>query len=325
MNAKPVAPALGPPFRPEHQLNHEYDRLSAPQGSRPIILPCLPRLPPNATALREFLVEDLCPVKLNRLASHLWLCSTPYTNVPPLHSHAVHKRNIVLAEDPGLHLVWEAGRIFIKPLPPYLLSHAFWTTHLISGDVNGDKRVVVQSALGLLRSYGYCIRHESDLRVAKEAHLIPQDVTWEQWADFSASFPAIRDDEVAPRYHYGKIQLSRLHWLVRIYLGQLNYYYIDGGYGDSFARYYGPLLFIFGTLSVLLSAMQVGMAVEQLQSRDWTAFWSVCRWFSVWSLLLCATVALYLVTSFVIKSLDELLWAAKSQYRARSRPETEMT
>ncbi|KAL9598158.1 MAG: hypothetical protein Q9219_004655 [cf. Caloplaca sp. 3 TL-2023] len=139
------------------------------------------------------------------------------------------------------------------------------------------------AGMGLLRSYFYCIRHETDLRVAQQdnLHLVPAGVTWQQWCAFSATFDAIDNWEVSPRYRYGKLQLSRLHWLVRIRLRELNYYYIDGGYGESFARYYGPLLFVFGILSVLLSAMQVGMAVEQLQSRNWATFWSLCRWFSV--------------------------------------------
>ncbi|KAL8697646.1 MAG: hypothetical protein Q9224_002207 [Gallowayella concinna] len=302
------APAVAPPFKKEHQLNKDLDTLLAPQG------------------LQDYLIEDVCPTKLNSLAPHLWLCSTPsHTNIPPFHSHAVHKRDIILTEDPGLHLVWERSRILVKPLPSYLLSHAFWTHHLLNGEIDGDRKVVIQGALGLLRSYHFCIRHPSDFRVAQTVHLIPPDATWEQWCDFSTSFPAIENDQVAPRYHYGKLQLSRLHWLVRMYRGELNYYYMDGGYGDSFAIYYGPLLFVFGTLSVLLSAMQVGMAVEQVQSRDWTAFWGVCRWFSVWSLMFCALVSLYLMVSFVIKSSDELVWAAKAQYSARPRLKTEIT
>lgn len=91
---------------------------------------------------------------------------------------------------------------------------------------------------------------------------MPHDVTWKQWCDFSTFFDEIQNDEVASRYHYGKLQLSRLHWLVRIFSRELYYYYIDGDYGESFKRYAGPLLFVFGILSVLLSAWQVGMAVE---------------------------------------------------------------
>lgn len=323
MDTKLAVSRASPPFQKQHQLDNELDDWLP--GN---VLPTCPRLSLDSAALKGFLVGDVCPTKLNRLAPHLWMCSAPsHTNIPPLHNHAVHNRTIVLTEDPGLHLVWETGRIFIKPLPTYLLSYTFWLRYLLNDESGHDKKLVTQASLGLLRSYDYCIRHESDLHIAQQPHLnlIPPGVTWKQWCEFSSSFNAISNSDVAPRYHYGKLQHSRLHWLVRIHLRELNYYYIDGGYGDSFARYYGPLLFLFGILSVLLSAMQVGMAVEQLQSRNWIAFWALSRWFSVSSLVLCALAAFYLIASFLIKSMDELLWAARAQYRARPRSKTEMT
>lgn len=328
MNAKPAIVAPRPPFKKECQLNAELDGLL--QGKTSLSLPSQPSLSlVPSTRLTDFLVRDICPTKLNRLAPYLWLCSTPsHTNIPPLHGHAVHGRTIIPAEDPALHLAWATGRIYVKPLPAYLLSHAFWTCYLLTdADTCLEKKLVAQSGRGLLRSYYYSIRHESDFRIAQQSHLnlIPSNVTWERWCDFSVSFDDIENNEVAPRYHYGKLQLSRLHWLVRIYLRELNYYYIDGGYGESFTRYYGPLLFVFGVLSVLLSAMQVGMAVEQLQSRDWTAFWSACRWFSVLSLVFLAVVSLFLLMLFIVKSLDELIWAARAQYRARPRAKIDMT
>ena len=326
MNAKHGITGTSPPFRKQHQLDNGLDDLLL--GDVSGVLPTYPRLSLNSAALREILIEDICPIKLNRLAPHLWICSAPsHTNIPPLHNHAIHDRTIVLTEDPSLHLVWETGRTFIKPLPTYLLSHTFWAQYLLLDRSKPEKTILTQAALGLLRSYYYCLRHESDLRIAQQPHLnlMPPTITWKQWCEFSSSFNAITNDSVAPRYHYGKLQLSRLHWLVRIRLRELKYYYIDGGYGDSFARCYGPLLFLFGILSVLLSAMQVGMAVEQLQSREWIVFWAVCRWFSVASLSLCALVTFYLVLSFIIKSLDELVWAARAQYRARPRSKSGMT
>jgi hypothetical protein len=70
--------------------------------------------------------------------------------------------------------------------------------------------------------------------------------------------------------------------------------------------------------------MQVGMAVEQLQSRDWWAFWSVCRWCSVISLVILAVVSLFLLVVFLVKTLDEMMWAARAQYRARPRPKNDI-
>ena len=155
-------------------------------------------------------------------------------------------------------------------------------------------------------------------------NLMPPTITWKQWCEFSSSFNAITNDSVAPRYHYGKLQLSRLHWLVRIRLRELNYYYIDGGYGDSFARYYGQLLFLFGILSVLLVQCRWEWPLSSCSPAIRFHF-GPCKWFSVASFLLCALVTFYLVLSFIIKSLDELVWAARAQYRARPRSKSEMT
>jgi hypothetical protein len=42
------------------------------------------------------------------------------------------RREIVVTEDPRLHLVWIYDRVFIKPLPKYLLSHDFWQIYLLT-------------------------------------------------------------------------------------------------------------------------------------------------------------------------------------------------
>jgi hypothetical protein len=248
MNTTPAAVALRPPFRKEHQLNNEFDGVVAGTGS--LVLPSQPRLSmASSKDLAEFLVADICPTKLNQLATHLWLCSaSSYTTVPPLHNHAIHGRTILPTEDPALHSVWVWGRIFLKPLPAYLLSHTFWTQYLYHSSTHVTLKPVTQAALGLLRSYRLSIRHESVLRIAQQSHLnlVPHDITWKQRCDFSTSFDEIQKDEAAPRYHYGKLQLSRLHWLVRIFSRELYYCYIDGDYGESFERYAGPLLFVLG-------------------------------------------------------------------------------
>ncbi len=85
MNAAPAAVALRPPFRKEHQLNNEFDGVVA--GTTSVVLPSQPRLSlASSRDLAHFLVADICPTKLNQLATHLWLCSaSSYTNVPPLH------------------------------------------------------------------------------------------------------------------------------------------------------------------------------------------------------------------------------------------------
>ncbi|KAG6986720.1 hypothetical protein G7Y79_00073g098190 [Physcia stellaris] len=171
MSEKTNAAMTAPPFRREHQLNNELDGTA--QGQTIGCLPSQPNIPLSTSKqLSDFLLGDICPTKLNGLAPHLWLCSTPsHTNIPPLHHHAIHGRTIIASEDPALHLIWFTGRIFIKPLPAYLLSHAFWQQYIYGGEPCENKKLIAESGLGLLRSYIYSICYERDLRIAQEPHL----------------------------------------------------------------------------------------------------------------------------------------------------------
>ncbi|KAI4858955.1 hypothetical protein F4820DRAFT_193497 [Hypoxylon rubiginosum] len=48
----------------------------------------------------------------------------------PLHHQLLLDRDVVIAEQMDLHLVWTPGRIFLKPLPPFLLEPRFWRDQL---------------------------------------------------------------------------------------------------------------------------------------------------------------------------------------------------
>lgn len=78
---------------------------------------------------KEFLEGEFSVPKLDSLYEHLWLAGLP---VPPrpLHYQLVLQREIVVCEKMDVHLVWEKGRIHIKPIPWFLLSPAFWETNL---------------------------------------------------------------------------------------------------------------------------------------------------------------------------------------------------
>ena len=52
-------------------------------------------------------------------------------------------------------------------------------------------------------------------------------------------------------------------------------------YSDYFARFYGPILFIFAIVSTMLNCMQVGLATEQISLNHWVVLWSISRWFIV--------------------------------------------
>ena len=121
------------------------------------------------------------------------------------------------------------------------------------------------SALGFLRIYYYLIQHESDFEIAySKTRLLPSDITWNEFCAFSKDFSDISDDAVSERYCYGEIRLTRLNLYAKLIIGKFQYERVDGQYGAFFARFYGPLLFIFGILSIILSTIQVELGVEIL-------------------------------------------------------------
>ncbi|PYH91311.1 hypothetical protein BO71DRAFT_401476 [Aspergillus ellipticus CBS 707.79] len=188
---------LKPPYTRENQLCASPIHL-------PAYLPDLDLRP--RSQVTEDLEHDLHTHRLDRMSSHLWLAGLPKA-ARPLHRQTRLNRQIIVTETPTEHLVWHETRIFVKPLPEYLLSHDFWST--LSAD-----RTLHASACGLLLSYCWLICTKSDLSIAHSAQLIPAHITWESWTSFAADFVAHIDtqslQDVSPRYHFGELRLSRL-------------------------------------------------------------------------------------------------------------------
>lgn len=315
---------MDPPFDEEHQL-HELHSADPPYHDR---LPSQPLLSivSDPKRLFEFLDQHLLTTDLDHMAPNLWLMATQSgLHVSPLHHQKIKGRRIELTEDPGLHLVWIDDRIFIKPLPPYLQSFAFWVKYL-KGTIptepdakspeimfphwNLQKGRISKAALGLLRSYALLIRHSSDLDLAIDCRLLPPETSFLSFCLFASRFLSITDSEVSPRYGYGELRLTRLNFWSKIFLGRWNYMTVHRQYSQYFQRVYGPLLFTFGFFSVVLSALQVEMAVESVwSSNQWTGFWTFSRAFSIVSLGFVGLPALALVSLFLGKLLMELLYA----------------
>jgi hypothetical protein len=310
------------PFQPKYQLNGNLD---VPDTER-TCLPGNPRIRlDDPFQLNSFINKDFGLGDLERLAPHLWLLSKhDGGNISPLHRQFVKGRRIVTTEDIRLHLVWYYDRIFIKPLPQYITSHAFWSEYLISSPLNPSKALnqkdeIRKTLLGFLRTYSYLITHESDFYIAQEQHLIPKDVTWTQLSNFMMRFESIIDDDVARRFHYGELRLTRLNFYSRLILHKRNFQRVHSQYGSYFASYYGPLLFTFATLSLLLNAMQVEMAVEQVNLRNrWFGFWDACRGFSITCLVLTILLSLWLAVLFLYKFVMEWVYALSQQRMRRA-------
>ncbi|KAK8104695.1 uncharacterized protein PG998_011728 [Apiospora kogelbergensis] len=237
----------------------------------------------------------------------------------PLHRQRVKRRAIVITEDPKLHLVWIHDRVFVKPLPRYILSCPFWQRFL-SCDSTGDThhhRRVRQAALGYLRTYCYLIRYESDFRIAQESNLqlIPSDATWEQFCRFRADLASISDGDVSARYCFGEIRLTRLNFYAPILLRKSYFQRVEYQYGTYFARFYGPILFWLGIVSVVLSGLQVAVAVEEQSAGERQALSVFALGFSVAMMVFSWALLFLLVSVFVYKVAKEWNFAIQDRMR----------
>lgn len=102
--------------------------------------------------------------------------------------------------------------------------------------------------------------------------------------------------------------------------GSLRLDTLEGGaqYGTYFARFYGPLLFIFAVFSVVLSAMQVALAVlplSDIQPPSWSAFARASKGFAVFTLVCVALVGLFLLSALILRMASETAFALKDLVR----------
>lgn len=313
-----------PPFRKDQQLcaflDHKHESSDTLPG-----WPCVSLN--DRGAVGDVLYRELYAPDLETVAPRLWILSTQSSaNVEALHRQRIKGREILVTENPRLHLVWIHGRVFIKPIPAYLLSHQFWEQFLLGkpgpGPAQGSRQErVLRATTGYLRTYYHLIRHESDFGIAKEDHLrlIPRYVEWEDFCRFISNFGPIQDADVSPRYHYGELRLSRLNFYAPFLFGKFHFQKPYGQYSDYFGRFYGPLLFVFAVASTVLSSMQVEMAVEQISAAQGEVLWSVCRWTSTVILAGTGLIALGFCLLWLWLFCDE--WVYALRYRARKRKE----
>lgn len=308
----------------EHPLSANDDTLQPQSGAKAIqYIPGNPGISLLPNEVYDHLFNELATPLLNKLYAQLWLVARKSGHhIDALHSQKVKGRSIIPTEDPRLHLVWNRNKIYIKPIPLFLLNHEFWVRYLqpLKRGLSSENPSLTPEtpeptasvfdnsiAVGFIRSYVSLIKYPLDLAIAKECYLIPADTDWIQWSIFINHFRGIGDDSVAKRYHYGQMRLSRLNWVVRIFHPQhtRTRWFYENPYwstGDFMERATFPLVFLFASLSVILSSMQVALSVpadrlwsqipndDELQEMN-RAFWLfsiavVLLWLLTWALLL---------------------------------------
>ncbi|KAI6080517.1 hypothetical protein F4821DRAFT_273792 [Hypoxylon rubiginosum] len=154
-----------------------------------------------------YLEKELSVGRLNALVKWLWVAGRPMPP-RPLHHQLLLGRDVVITEQMDLHLVWAPGRIFPKPLLPFLLEPRFCRDQLASREATS------RSALGFLFSYAGLICYESDFWIAKEKYLLPHQVEWVAWRDFIWELGTEHIyTKVDIRFLYGELRLGRLNIL----------------------------------------------------------------------------------------------------------------
>ncbi|KAK2810988.1 hypothetical protein FQN50_002581 [Emmonsiellopsis sp. PD_5] len=288
-NSQVSSNKLRPPFSQERSL------LDPARVQQPATVRLDGQLLLSAQEPARYMDVELKTPKLDRIHRHLWLAGLPRP-ARPLHRQKLLDRTILVTEIPDEHLVWRESEIFIKPIPEFLLSYKLWEDRLCRDEE------LHQCACGFLLSYSWLVCYKSDFRIAKEVGLLPAEIEWEQWNRF-----------VSKRYRYGELRLSRLHSIYRFMPSTFsvdNFVrgYMSGStwYRAFFKRNFAWLLALFVYVSVVLSAMQVGLATKQLEGN--IHFHEVSYGFAVMSVVI---VALSILVIF-------MLWAVLFWYHIYS-------
>ncbi|KAH9860302.1 hypothetical protein J1614_011632 [Plenodomus biglobosus] len=311
-----------PPFSVANQLVRDLEPGSGALQSTTLPgQPCIPL--DDLIRTTKFLHDDLWSEDLERIAPRLWIMSTMSSaNISPLHRQQVKGREIIVTEEARLHLVWIHDRIFIKPIPRYLLSHAFWEKHLDArpGVPVDHLRDLRMAATGFLRTYRYLVRHESDFRVAQQDNLclIPKHVDWASFRRFTSDLDHVEDAAVSKRYCFGELRLTRLNFYAPLLLHKFHFEQVHGQYGDYFARLYGPVLFVFAVVSTILNSMQVALAADQSLAAHWVPVRYASLWFSAISIFGTTVVALCFLVLWLWIFLDEWVYTARVKWEKRS-------
>jgi hypothetical protein len=233
----------------------------------------------------------------------------------PLHRQAMMDRVVAVTEQVDLHLVWANSKFFIKPLPAYLLDIAFWEENLCS-----DK-VLHESACGFLLSYAWLISCESDFQIATSDNqcpqLLPKGLSWPQWVTFIEDF--LRDIDLDDRtglafdrrYEFGELRANRLNMIYRLAPVLRFRHFVRGyhfGYNQYdifFRRNFAWLIVVFAYITIVLTAMQVGLATGNL-SQD-SRFQAASYGFAVFSIMVPVIMVGIVLLLFVVLFTGNLL------------------
>jgi hypothetical protein len=268
----------------------------------------------------RFLKEDLDLSRLNRIHGHLWMAGRPM-RARPLHRYKMMSYDVLYTQQMDLHLLHFSSKLMIKPLPEWILCAEFWKDHLCA-DAELHK-----SACGFLLSYVWLLTTPLDLKIAHDLSLVPSFITWHWWKDLVADFLNVEEGnvdintlaQVNKRYQFGDLRLGRINSTYRIRYFHTHfvrgYLYGYNRYVVFFERNFSWILIVFVFFSLVLSAMQVGTGLRELEDNH--AFLRASYVFVVFSMVsvvaVLALVCFIFIVIFLVNMVLAISHAAREQ------------
>ncbi|KAI0100972.1 hypothetical protein GGR51DRAFT_563622 [Nemania sp. FL0031] len=219
----------------------------------------------SGETVSHFLEVEFSLKRLDAISTRFWRRAYP---APPmsLNTHVQLGRRVVPTNALNMHLVSESGKIFLKPVPRYLLEPEFWAAYLppsaqaAAGRAGGSRAAnkaqetapgksvsdravsstgvssppqpgIRESALGLLYTYACLISHPADLKLALDHGLIPKGAENEpDWATWRRLAVELLHPDISS-------QVQRHFWPRELRLHMPNWIYVFKN-TVSFQRYY---------------------------------------------------------------------------------------
>ncbi len=297
-------PAHKPPFPRTSSLIARKDLIlpAAFNDMSPLARELLPLRIEERNEVQRFLCAFLDISRFNSIRKMLWLIGVP--GAPrSLYYQKLLRREIVIAEQLDLHLVWAKSRIFIKPLPDFLLNYEFWENHI------SCEPQLHRAACGLLYSYCGLIRFGHDLQLAQENHLINENLDYRAWTEFTRTILSILDhndfDTMEKRFRYGELRLNRLDVIYRYSPQEFSVSSMLQGFPHALTESYVPYMdqynnavSAFGVIVIILSAFNLSLSAHS-KSPD-PDLQQAAYGFAVFAMILCALVTgLFIVLPLV--------------------------
>jgi hypothetical protein len=235
-------------------------------------LPDAPRIPLELSLMVPYCLNDLDTSGMNKLGQKL-LWAGPSMRVNSLSKQLTIGRNVRVSEDASLHCVWSEDILYLKPLPLYLCSTAFWECILdpANDGISPEERDRLRAtSLGFLRSYAKLIQRRSDFEIARKHNLLGSfdNIGFDEFVRFIMSFDLQPDNAVSIRWQMGELNLDALNFYSVILLHHWHLHRYESRYGAYFQRFFPVVLFMFALFSVTLSAMQVILGAQSLKETD---------------------------------------------------------